>query len=71
VWWHAPTIHTPDGEGAQQPAHRHSPSAAPLVERVTHHYVRGLASGLGSKLCLATLAAIEAEAGIEVPARKS
>lgn len=41
----------------------------PVTAAAHQHYLRGVASGLGSKLCLATLAVIESAAGVEVPAR--
>jgi 3-hydroxyisobutyrate dehydrogenase len=41
----------------------------PVTSAAHQHYLRGVATGLGGKLFPATLAAIEAAAGIEVPAR--
>lgn len=41
----------------------------PVVAAAHQHYVRALASGLGDKLCFATLAAVEQAAGVDVPAR--
>lgn len=43
----------------------------PVTSAAHQHYLRGLAAGLGAKLCLSTLAVIESAAGVEVPARKS
>src|SRR5919108_2614054 len=43
--------------------------AMPVVAAAHQHYVRAVASGLGDKLCFATLAAVEQAAGVEVPAR--
>jgi 3-hydroxyisobutyrate dehydrogenase len=42
----------------------------PVTAASHQHYVHAVARGLGSKLCLSTLAAIEAAAGVEVPARQ-
>jgi 3-hydroxyisobutyrate dehydrogenase len=41
----------------------------PVTAASHQHYVNGVASGLGPKLCLATLAVIEAAAGTKVPPR--
>jgi 3-hydroxyisobutyrate dehydrogenase-like beta-hydroxyacid dehydrogenase len=41
----------------------------PVVSAAHQHYLRGVANGLGGKLFAATLAAIEAAAAVEVPAR--
>jgi 3-hydroxyisobutyrate dehydrogenase-like beta-hydroxyacid dehydrogenase len=41
----------------------------PVTAAAHQHYLQGVASGLGRKLCLATLAVIESAAGVEVPAR--
>jgi 3-hydroxyisobutyrate dehydrogenase-like beta-hydroxyacid dehydrogenase len=41
----------------------------PVVAAAHQHYVRALAAGLGDKVCFATLAAVEAAAGVVVPAR--
>ena len=42
----------------------------PVTTAAHQHYLRGVAAGLGAKLCLSTLAVIESAAGVEVPARK-
>lgn len=41
----------------------------PVVAAAHQHYVRALAAGLGEKVCFATLAAVEAAAGVVVPVR--
>jgi 2-hydroxy-3-oxopropionate reductase len=41
----------------------------PVISAAHQHYLRAVAHGLGDKLFLATLAAVEEAAGVEVPAR--
>jgi 3-hydroxyisobutyrate dehydrogenase-like beta-hydroxyacid dehydrogenase len=41
----------------------------PVTNAAHQHYLRAIASGLGGKAFFATLAAVEAGAGVEVPAR--
>jgi 3-hydroxyisobutyrate dehydrogenase-like beta-hydroxyacid dehydrogenase len=43
----------------------------PVTAAAHQHYLRGVAAGLGAKLCLSTLAVVESAAGVEVPARQT